>query len=373
MASAADPLARTAGPVPTRVGLVAPLPPQVGGVASVAQWLLERQDDLGVRYETFDLRRPAAEVGGRVSLGAVLRQAPQLLRFLRWLPRAPRVVHACVSCTATGLTRETLLLAALRASGRRSVAHLHGDVDAALSSRYRARMLRLIGALSAERVALSQAAEEGLASVGVSARWIPNPIRVATNGGHPREGNGPLQLILVGRYGEKKGCFELLEALARVRREGVDARLALAGREERRGQEDLLRRRVRDHGLDGVVDFVGLIDGERLRHFYESADVVCLPSKGEGVPMALLEGMAFGLPALATEVGGIPDLVEDGRSGYLVQSGDVEALAERIRLLADSDTRKRLGRGARERVRAFADGDQIAARWRELYAQLGER
>jgi glycosyltransferase involved in cell wall biosynthesis len=99
-----------------------------------------------------------------------------------------------------------------------------------------------------------------------------------------------------------------------------------------------------------------------------------LPSKLEGLPLALLEGMAFGLPALATPVGGIADFVETGENGLLVEPGDIDGLADSIRLLADDPgLRARLGEEARRRVRATTGDQELARRWREVYAACEER
>ena len=86
--------------------------------------------------------------------------------------------------------------------------------------------------------------------------------------------------------------------------------------------------------------------------------------------MALLEGMAYGLPVLATPVGGIPDLVDDGQSGFLVPPGDTAALVDGIRTLADSDLRGRMAKAARDRALRFAPPDAIVACWREVYASV---
>ena len=119
------------------IGLVAPLPPQIGGVASVADWLLTHSSEIGCTYEPFDLRRPpGAGTGGRLTGAAVLEQLRLLARFVRWLPRSPKVVHICISCTPTGLPRDTLYVLLLAAARRRTIAHVHGgDLELALRAR----------------------------------------------------------------------------------------------------------------------------------------------------------------------------------------------------------------------------------------------
>lgn len=352
------------------IGLVAPLPPQVGGIASVAEWLLNHQDEIGYRYVTFDLERsPLDEMGGRVDIRSVARQLRLLGRFVRWLRPAPRVVHYCVSCTRTGLTRDLFFIALLRLRGKATIAHIHGSglVRRAESPIF-SRAFRLLGRLTVERVSLAETPAAVLGRIGVGSRSIANPIRLEPDGLPARKASPWLRLLFVGTYGERKGCGVLIDALAQARAEGVDARLRFVGKEEFRGEEEALRRQVKELGLTDAVEFTGVMSAEALRSCYVDADVVCLLSFREGLPMALLEGMAFGLPALATPVGGIPEVVEHERTGLLVEPGDVEASATAIRQLADDpDRRLALGTAAREHVQRLAGTDVIAAEWRRLY------
>jgi glycosyltransferase involved in cell wall biosynthesis len=140
------------------------------------------------------------------------------------------------------------------------------------------------------------------------------------------------------------------------------------------GDEASLRKEVRELGLGDSVEFAGVLPPERLRDCYEEADVICLPSHREGLPMALLEGMAFGLPVLATPVGGIPDLVTDGEDGLLVEPGNIDGLRVAIEALAASpDQRASMGSAARARVRAVTDPALVARRWRDVYARCTAR
>jgi glycosyltransferase involved in cell wall biosynthesis len=353
---------------------VAPLPPQVGGVAAVAEWLVDHEGEIGCRYDAFDLHRPpGAEAGGRLRAAALPRQLALLARFVRWIPRSPRVVHYCVSCSVTGLARDLSFVLLLRLARRAVVAHVHGSEFArATGGGFQRRALRVVARATAERVAVAPWAERALAEAGVPAVCIFNPIRLADTEPAPAaDAAGALRLLQVGVYGTRKGSDDLIEALARAREAGVDANLTFVGKEMYRGEHDALAERVRALGLDRQVRFVPPVAAERLASFYRLADVICLPSLQEVLPMSLLEGMAFGLPALATPVGGIPDIVVDGVTGRLVQPRSPDELAAAIRELAsDAQRRRALGAAARERVLALAGGARIAAEWRALYGRV---
>ena len=348
------------------MGLVSPLPPQVGGVATLAEWLLGHEREIGCRYDAFDLRRPpGGEAGGRFRVASTARQAVLLGRFVRWLRTAPPLVHFCVSSTPTGLTRDLLFVSLLRLARRRTIAQIQ-VIDE--PNPLRSLALRLLARLTVERVTVAPSASALLARMGVGSRPVFNPLRIEPGAPPEHPPVDTLCVLFVGTYGERKGCPELLDALAEVRAGGADVTLRFVGKEEHRGEEDLLRQRVRERDLDDAVEFAGVASPDELPALYAAADVFCLPSRREGLPLALLEAMAFGLPIVATPVGGIADVVEDGVSGLLVAPGDVRGLAATLaRLAEDVELRRELGEGARKRARELFDADTIAAQWRELY------
>jgi colanic acid/amylovoran biosynthesis glycosyltransferase len=168
-----------------------------------------------------------------------------------------------------------------------------------------------------------------------------------------REGDGAIRIVCVGRLVPLKGQLVLLEALADVIRRGAGAHLELIGAGPMRGA---LEDAVRDLGLDDHVEIAGALAHPRVIARIRSADILCLPSFAEGVPIVLMEAMALGVPVLTTRVMGIPELVEDGVSGLLVAPGSAAELAAALeRLILDPGLRDALGRAARDRVDAEFD------------------
>ncbi|MBI5239990.1 MAG: glycosyltransferase [Elusimicrobia bacterium] len=154
-------------------------------------------------------------------------------------------------------------------------------------------------------------------------------------------------LLAMGRLDEQKGHSVLLDAAARLKGPNRP-RCAVVGDGPLR---DRLRRQAARLGLERAVQ----LPGERadVRAWMNAADVFVLPSLWEGLPNALLEAMALGLPVAASRVDGVPEAVTDGTDGLLVEPADPGALAAALgSLLADPDLRRRLGAAARARVAA---------------------
>jgi glycosyltransferase involved in cell wall biosynthesis len=162
---------------------------------------------------------------------------------------------------------------------------------------------------------------------------------------HQGEGS---RLLFVGRLAGVKGLPVLLEAMARLKPHRPSLRLSVAGDgPDRRKLEEQAKRL----GLAENVRFLGYQSQQQVRDLLQQTDVFVLASFAEGVPVVLMEAMAAGVPVVATQIAGIPELVEDGASGFLVPPADPHALADRVeRLLADADLRSRFGASGRKKV-----------------------
>ena len=171
-----------------------------------------------------------------------------------------------------------------------------------------------------------------------------------------------MKLLFVGRLDPVKGLRVLLEAFdaARARVSGIT--LSIIGDGEDRPFVEAEAKRI------GGIEVLGYRSQDYVAERLGQSDVLVLPSFAEGVPVALMEAMVSARPVIATRVGGVQELVEDGVSGRIVAPGDVEALAEAITdLAADPDRRPAMGAAGRAKVEAEFDIDQEAVWLKTLF------
>jgi glycosyltransferase involved in cell wall biosynthesis len=176
----------------------------------------------------------------------------------------------------------------------------------------------------------------------------------------PGTGSNRLRVLSVGRLIALKGHAILLDAVAKLRAGGQEMEVTLVGDGPRRAALEEQARRL---GVADLVHFAGSIGQDNIRDYFANADVFCLASFAEGVPVVLMEAMAMELPVVTTTVMGIPELVEDGVSGLLMPPGRADALGALLHSLAeDPALRQRLGRAGREKVIAEFDAASSAER-----------
>lgn len=226
-------------------------------------------------------------------------------------------------------------------------------------------------------IAVSRAAAENLAQSGV----VPHKITVIENGviipatkplptglsetsGATEGTNEPAPVVgTVGRLSPEKGHSVFIRAAALVHHQFPACRFLIVGDGPLRSQ---LQSLAEDLGLKDQIEFVGYQPD--VRTYLGSMDVFALPSYTEAMPLSLLEAMAMGLPVVASKVGGVPEIVQDGVTGFLTAPGDEKDLADKtIKLLRSSGLRKAMGESGRETVKSKFDVDVMARRVTELY------
>jgi glycosyltransferase involved in cell wall biosynthesis len=160
----------------------------------------------------------------------------------------------------------------------------------------------------------------------------------------------PPHVLFVGVLKESKGVLVLLEACGMLAQRGVDFELELMGRFESAAFENQVRHQVSEQGLGARVRFLGVLTGQPKCTAFTRADVFCMPTffESEAFPVVLIEAMQFGLPVIATRWRGIPSLVQEGTTGYLVPIQNSEAVADRLHFLFENpDIARLMGRKGR--------------------------
>jgi glycosyltransferase involved in cell wall biosynthesis len=220
-------------------------------------------------------------------------------------------------------------------------------------------------------VAISDFGRSQLMTLTSQERWTH--IHVVRCGVDPRVYTPPptrsdsatgARLLFVSRLLHGKGLTLLLESVFQLRREGLEVGLTIVGDGPARAE---CERSARSLGIVDHVHFVGAVGQDDIRDFYERADVFCLPSFAEGIPVVAMEAMAMELPVVTTRIMGIPELVEHGETGLLVSPGRVGQLTDALRrLVCSPDERRRMGSAGRRKVMRDFDVSVSAERMRAV-------
>jgi glycosyltransferase involved in cell wall biosynthesis len=276
--------------------------------------------------------------------------------------------------------RAGIVLAAARVAGAAKVVHVRDCLPAGPVS---TATLRLIGASATTVLANSRYTASSVQAVAPNARlevvhngvdlrrWDPARIdRDRARSGLGDAGRRSLLLGVVAQLSPWKGQDTAIEALKLLCAQGVDAHLLLVGsakfiasatRFDNEAYVAGLRALIADAGLEDRVSWLG--EREDVPELIRALDVLLLPSWEEPFGRALIEAMALGVPVVSTNVGGPPEIIEDGREGYLVPPRDPPAWAAAIRRIADSQERAaEMGRAGRLRVQqSFTIEHHVAA------------
>ena len=199
---------------------------------------------------------------------------------------------------------------------------------------------------------------------------VPNGVDLSLF--HPRTEPrlpGPIRCLAVARLIERKGLGDLIRAMALLERGRFQLEIVGGG-----SDETVLRDLAAGLGLANEVRFVGPLPRSEVARRYRAADLFTLPSSAEAFGNVFAEALASGLPIVGSSIGGIPDLVEHGTNGLLVQAGNIEALAGAIRYLADDpELRHEMAQRNRAKAEAHLEWSQVTRRYLATYEAIQSR
>jgi glycosyltransferase involved in cell wall biosynthesis len=180
-------------------------------------------------------------------------------------------------------------------------------------------------------------------------------------------------VIYPSRIAEDKGQIDAIRAVELLRERIPKIALFLIGpcKPDEEGYLATLKQYIQSRGLQDTVKILGFVSSPDLMKWYRTADILLFTSFHEGLPFVILEAASMELPIIASSVGGIPEIIQHGENGFLVQPRDVDGYADSIEaLIEDEDLRKRFGQEAQKRVGRLISFEHIAATCLEHYAKI---
>ena len=353
-----------------RVLFLSPLPPPVGGIASWTK-------------KIFDYGLPGGYVPSLVNTSLQSRYqvfkwqgfSNQFLRtvyifwslFRQLICNCPHVVHLNCTLSPIGIFRDLLCVLCMRLWKIPIISHYRGNVPNFSRTRYQGLSFRALSTLanvSCINIVLNEDSLKFMSNM-VTAEHFP-PVLVpnfidddvfAYRAGGRQAARERLRILFVGWVTAMKGCREILE----VARQLPEADFALIG-PIMADMQTHLQRRPANVTLYGTLEHL-----EVLREMCAS-DVFLFPSYTEGFPNAVLEAMSVGLPVVATRVGAIPEMIEDGKGGLLFDHADVASLVRAIRtLMDDASLRGAMGQFNRDKSRAHYAYSVVTSQLTALY------
>jgi len=340
----------------------------MGGVRAVVSGYVD-----GGLFERYDCVYVTSHRAGNawVKICTALKALVRVAVLLRKLD-AP-LVHVQTASHAS-FWRKAIVCLMARIAGRPYIVHVHGGGFARFyeheCGRLRKRFIRSTLAHAALVIALSEEWRERLLRICPAARVeiLHNAVALPGRARSQPDLDPNPTLLFLGHLLPEKGVYELVKAFAQVARRVPGLRLVLGGV----GQIDALRELAAQLGVSERVATPGWLGPESKSAALAASTIFLLPSYHEGMPMALLEAMSWGVPVIATPVGGIPQIVANEVNGLLVPPRDIAALATAIeRLLQDPTLAARLGEAARTTIATGFSLDDALRQLDNIYRRFG--
>jgi glycosyltransferase involved in cell wall biosynthesis len=291
-----------------------------------------------------------------------------------------RLVHVHTASYGSFM-RKSLVILLARMFGKKVVIHMHGAGFAVFYDKMPVAfrwVIRRVLRSSDVLIALSSQWQNDLYRIcqHPDIRVLYNPtvlknpvfnepdIAKIAEGCHAGDG-GQVNFLFMGRLGQRKGVYDIIKSAQHL--QGHNIKIDLYGD----GEVEAIRQQILAAGVADKITVHGWIDGSRKDETFRQANVLLLPSYHEGLPISVLEALAYGLPVLATDVGGIAEAVEDGVNGYLIEPGACETLATRMDQLAASPSlRLEMGKSGYQMAATKFDLSVIMRKLEALYAEI---
>lgn len=281
-----------------------------------------------------------------------------------------RLIHVHVASRASFWRKSIFLIIGKIIFHKHVIMHMHGAEFKTFFNiecgALRKKFIRYILKKADMLLVLSQSWKKDMEELlgGGQLHVLYNPVALSRE---RRRNDFDNRLLFMGRYGERKGIYDLLEVIAQIPKEKIYL--------ECHGDGDLKKVKtiVKEKNIANV-EIGGWISGDEKDKLLDKSDILILPSYNEGLPMSVLEAQSYGLPVISTNVGGIPEIIEDGVNGFLIQPGDKEALRAKIKiLLNDKELMKTMSDNAIRIVKEKFESGKVMRDLLNIYRDLQGR
>lgn len=343
----------------TKVLVVATSSKTRGGITAVV-----KAHEAGELWSKFHCRWIPTHVD-KGSLSKLMCLARGLAEYLVLLPSAD-IVHIHVS-EPNSAKRKLLFFRPAKRLKKKIVVHFHSfSSDTTINGPHSERYREMFCGADVV-VVLSNYWKEVVDKkfhLGNRIKVVYNPCPTIT---YPQTYEKTKSILYAGTINQRKGYADLIRAFAKVASKHTDWKIALAGN----GEIEQARTLAKELGIEGQVDFLGWVNGEKKDKAFKQASVFCLPSYAEGFPMAVLDAWAYGLPVVTTPVGGVPDVAVDGENMLLFNPGDINTLAEKLDfMMSDEILRDKLSAASIKLAAEKFNLGTITEQVEEIYGTL---
>lgn len=355
------------------------LPPPVHGSSMVGQSIKDSElvnSSFNCRYINLLVSRTINETG-KMSFLKFFRFVGVWFKLLvELIKRKPDVCYLALTSTDTAFYKDVLLIVLLRIFRIKRLYHLHNKGVRGSQSKKINKLLYEFAFKDADIILLSSKLYKDIETfVPISRVHIcPNGIvsTVTNIGSRLFLKENPVRILFLSNLIESKGVSVLLEACSILQQEEIDFECNLVGAEG-----DLtatqFSEKVNQKQLFPRVNYLGRKIGKEKEDAFECTDIFIHPTLSDCFPLVLLEAMSASLPIVSTFEGGIPDIVEDGTTGYLVNQKDAEALAKKLAMLIKNpELREQMGKAGRKKYENEFTLDIFEHRLTEILYQIVE-
>jgi glycosyltransferase involved in cell wall biosynthesis len=355
-----------------RVLMLGPLPPPTGGMAIVVNNL--QRSALAKLCKLTVMNTGKTTADNRRIVEGILAQLRLMIKLMSSIRRENLKFVHIHTCSGFTFWRDCIHMFIGRLLGCQIVWHIHGayfDRFVGSLNPVRETILRICFENAASVIVLSEEWKRKLQSVAPKARWciVPNGVDIPQHVNKAKSDR--THFLFLGDLSKRKGIYDLIEAIVKAQSRGFKGVIYVAGGETMPGERYEVEQVIQKFGCQDRILLLGRISGEEKNRALKEADCLLLPSHAEGLPVAILEGMAYALPIIATKVGAIPEVITDGKEGFLIAPQDVEALADRLLQIEDDpNLRLDMGQAARRRVELCYTLDGMVDRLVNIYRGL---